>query len=222
MLAVGLGATLSVTHFTRKKEYPNPYLDEFNQLPKEWHRSGPLMRFAEHTMGKEFAKTRLAMVTHYAWAVPNDEALNAIAEAAEGHGLVDFGAGTGYWAKLLADRGVDVVAIDNWTDQKPEKLWFPVITGSYELLPPMRDRVLFLCWPPQGTTMALNALKVWGGNTLVYVGEPAPSPGYARSTADPSFLMELLKHWDLEQEIEIPRWFNRDDSVFIYHRKLTP
>eukprot|EP00271_Cylindrocystis_brebissonii_P019739 TRINITY_DN6186_c0_g1_i1.p1 TRINITY_DN6186_c0_g1~~TRINITY_DN6186_c0_g1_i1.p1 ORF type:complete len:542 (-),score=66.17 TRINITY_DN6186_c0_g1_i1:227-1852(-) len=47
----------------------------------------------------------------YSWAVPTEEALAAIAAAAP-NGLVEMGAGTGYWAMLLRQRGVAVAAYD--------------------------------------------------------------------------------------------------------------
>ncbi|GJP35479.1 hypothetical protein CLOM_g19996 [Closterium sp. NIES-68] len=50
----------------------------------------------------------------YAWAVPTEAALAAIKSAAGEEGIVEVGAGTGYWAALLRRRGVDVAAYD-WT-----------------------------------------------------------------------------------------------------------
>jgi hypothetical protein len=47
----------------------------------------------------------------YSWAVPTDEAIAAIANASP-FGVVEVGAGTGYWAMLLRHRGVDVLAYD--------------------------------------------------------------------------------------------------------------
>ncbi|CAI7734188.1 unnamed protein product [Closterium sp. NIES-54] len=48
-------------------------------------------------------------------AVPTEAALAAVkAAAAGGKGVVEVGAGTGYWAALLRRRGVDVAAYD-WT-----------------------------------------------------------------------------------------------------------
>ena len=50
-------------------------------------------------------------------------------------GIVEIGAGLGYWAHQLSSRGVDVVAYDiapkknHWCDGEP---WFPVRVGSPE------------------------------------------------------------------------------------------
>jgi hypothetical protein len=49
------------------------------------------------------------LVHLYSWAIPNEDALRAIAA----HGpILEVGAGNGYWAQLLTERGVDVLAFD--------------------------------------------------------------------------------------------------------------
>ena len=47
----------------------------------------------------------------YSWGIPADEALTVI-ENVSPAGIVEVGAGTGYWAMLLKKRGVDIVAYD--------------------------------------------------------------------------------------------------------------
>ncbi|EKX39850.1 hypothetical protein GUITHDRAFT_143229 [Guillardia theta CCMP2712] len=47
----------------------------------------------------------------YAWSVPCEEALRSIAQASP-NGILELGAGTGYWASLLRSRGVPVVCYD--------------------------------------------------------------------------------------------------------------
>lgn len=37
-----------------------------------------------------------------------------VTEGAEGPGVVEVGAGTGYWGSLLRNRGVDVICYDRW------------------------------------------------------------------------------------------------------------
>ena len=53
---------------------------------------------------------RQQLVRRYAYGIPTTEALDAVAAAAPS-GIVEVGAGTGYWARLLHDRGVEVVAL---------------------------------------------------------------------------------------------------------------
>jgi hypothetical protein len=58
-----------------------------------------------------FPAPRPQWTASYTLSVPTEPALGAIAEASP-HGVVEVGAGTGYWARLLHDCGVDVVAYD--------------------------------------------------------------------------------------------------------------
>ena len=48
----------------------------------------------------------------FAFSVPTQEALDVISSASSGGKIVEVGAGTGYWAMLLQNRGCDVVAYD--------------------------------------------------------------------------------------------------------------
>jgi hypothetical protein len=94
---------------------------------------------------------RRAAASRYAWAIPNDRALDALAALSP---IVEIGAGTGYWAALLASRGADVVAYDidlpgpgnHWHQES--YLYFPVQVGGVEMAAKHPDRTLFICWPP--------------------------------------------------------------------------
>jgi len=194
----------------------NPYLTEVMRLPDNYRRHDEdLVDGAESEREDDYKKAKYSLVFKYSWSIPTDGALAAIRQAASRPGIVDFGAGTGYWAGLLKDRGVDVLAIDNWTRPKQNLLWHWVETGSFEHLPQVKNRAMLLSWPPQGSPMALMALRAWGGKTLIYIGEPAP----ARGTAEPKFFEELEANWKLEEIVTIPQWFNRNDAVYIYTRK---
>lgn len=52
---------------------------------------------------------RVCTCYKYAFAVPNERALQVIAYYSP---VVEVGAGTGYWAGLLRKRGVEVIAVD--------------------------------------------------------------------------------------------------------------
>ena len=47
----------------------------------------------------------------YAWAIPDERALHILARFSP---LIELGAGRGYWARLLRDRGVDIIAFDKY------------------------------------------------------------------------------------------------------------
>ena len=128
-----------------------------------------------------YVKTMIAPLRRlYSWGVPTSEALDCIEEAvnsgsggegAASAGVVEVGAGTGYWASLLRRRGIPVTAYDLHPCHDPEP------NGHHKLLgrgnpPPFTEvtrggaeaaanydddddedeasrRVLMLCWPPR-------------------------------------------------------------------------
>ena len=136
----------------------------------------------------------------YSWAVPTEEALDAIAAVAP---IVEVGAGTGYWARLLRDRGVDVVAYDvappggralnGWHSGATASTWTDVLRGDAWRAASHPDRTLMVCWPPYGTPMAATALSAYRGDRVVYIGEGpwTRSFGDEPVTADQKFLQIL-------------------------------
>jgi hypothetical protein len=163
------------------------------------------------------------LVRLFAWAIPNREAVNRIAKESP---IVEMGAGTGYWAKLLRDEGADVVSYDaapppsaanQWHDSDgvvPVKLWSPVEIGTPNALVQHQDRALFLCWPPYSTPMAAECLTHWKGKTLLIVGE-----GNGGCTADDDFWEELERSFDEVEVIDIPRWMGLHDALYVFQRR---
>jgi hypothetical protein len=88
------------------------------------------------------------LVHSYSEAIPTLKALQLLASLSP---LVEIGAGSGYWARLLADCGADIVASDiaapdsnSWT--AGSQPWSTVIVC--DALTAVRrhpDRVLFAC-----------------------------------------------------------------------------
>lgn len=112
-----------------------------NPLLDERHQAGPVGR--RHPV-------RQRLVRRYAYGVTNDEALEAIV-AASPAGVVELGAGTGYWARLLHERGVDVIAYDRWPPGSgandfvdDDVQWFPVREGDERAVAGHADRTLLL------------------------------------------------------------------------------
>ena len=207
-----------------RRKIENPYLDCFNKLPNSFKRSGALINDPLNRSTPPEVKSERARLVHaYSWAVPTEDAIRAISKFSRRDGLVDFGAGTGYWAHLLKQSGTDVVAVDNWSTEHPSKLFSPVITGSFDRLPENRDRALLMVWPlGMRNEMASRALDAWDGNKLVYVGEQTFIRGTSRATANPRFLDAIHDGWRLVGTETLPQWFNQDDGVFLYERKPSP
>lgn len=172
---------------------------------------------------------REVLVRRYAWAVPTDEALDELAKHAP---LVEMGAGTGYWASLLRERGVDVLAYDQTPVGNPElpNAWHSgrkglplgaevvpfteVLRGEPAVLARHPDRSLFLCWPPYSDPMAGDSLHGWQGKTLVLVAE---GPGGA--TGDEPFWERLDELFECVAHVRLPQWPGLHDVMTVWSRR---
>lgn len=63
------------------------------------------------------------LVAKYSWAIPSPEALRWILDRLDGQGIIEMGAGTGYWSALLTLGGADVVAFDKYPPDQAEN-WY--------------------------------------------------------------------------------------------------
>jgi len=161
---------------------------------------------------------REKLTNRFSWAIPSESALSAIAAVGP---IVEIGAGSGYWAMLLRERGVDIIAYDanpprkgadanHWHVDTPT--WTEVIEGSPFDAGKHPDRTLFLCWPPM-SYMAHNALRSYRGQRVIYIGE-----GGGGCTADDLFDADLEREWTEESEVSLPQWYGIHDWLRIYTR----
>lgn len=155
---------------------------------------------------------RRRLIKTYAWAIPSQEALEAIAAWSP---LVEIGAGTGYWASLLAAMGADVAAYDeapgfnDWTDHA---VYHPVSVGTHLAVHSHQDRALFLCWPPM-SDMASLALQAYTGRRLIYAGE------YGGCCADDGFFEQIDRGWTEVRALDLPQWWGLNDALWLFERK---
>lgn len=155
----------------------------------------------------------------YAWAIPNQAALDALKQ---NQPIIEIGAGTGYWAYLLRQLGVKIAAYDlnpvpssgNQWHRGAGRSWTTVLSGDETAVRRSSAQTLFLCWPPEVNRCAYNALRLFNGNTVIYVGE---GPGGCSGTAE--FHNLLARDWDLVGQIEIPQWPGVYDGLYMYMRK---
>lgn len=196
----------------------NPYLKDVLALV-----DGDQSALRDHLFGTAFKSGMLLSIARqryvykYAWAIPCKRALEVIAQYSP---IVEIGAGSGYWASLLKEMGADVVAYDVSTTKQYKgsynhfyKHYFEVKEGSESAVKDHADRALFLCWPPYNDKMAVNTLKQYRGETVLYVGE-----GKGGCTASDSFFNLLTKNFSEEESVEIPVWFGIHDRLFVFKR----
>lgn len=205
----------------------NPYLDSFLGLPcskPEYQglgrsKSGSLQEMrdairAKLAMDLESYRLRNELILKYAFAVPNMEAILAIAECSP---IVEFGAGTGYWANVLTQAGADILAYDVKALGSEEydfrETFHQILVGGPEVAARYADRALFLCWPCFEKPWAFEAAglhKKAGGKRLIYIGE------HRGRTADAAFHTFLENNCLLDKELEIPRFPGIHDRLYLY------
>ena len=193
----------------------NEYLDKFKNIYGKEHPTlmDEMDRLNTKYRNPSKMADRIDVCKKYSFAIPNDKAIRKIAEF---NPIIEIGSGTGYWAMLLQNAGVDIVAVDNnsW-GHKWTKKWFESHIGNEGCLknPEFKDRTLFLCWPPLEDEMARRALENYRGNTFIYVGEL-----WGGCCAEDSFFEILDNEWEELETINIPQWPCIHDYLIVYRR----
>lgn len=199
----------------------NPFLDAVCQRRGLIERRLPVASAHER---HRLQQLRDALCYRYAYALPTPALLEKVAAYAP---LVEMGCGRGYWANLLQAGGVDVVAYDERAALRNEAIknnlylspcnttaYTDIVAGGPRALAQHADRTLFLCWPPINN-MALDCLKWFAGDTLIYLGT-----GIDGMDAPNSFFVKLNKHWRVLETIEINEsLWNNPEMMMIYGRK---
>lgn len=191
---------------------------------------------------------RSELIARYGFAIPSDEALDAIGVVSP-NGVVEIGAGTGYWAGLLHERGVDVVAYDQEPPPSAGNAWFagsrpwhPVERGDHLAGARHPDRTLLIVWPTRNETWAAAAIDAYhqaGGSAVAYVGEgPGGHTGddvfHARlgqletcaqcaygSTCSPC-VCGITAQWQHTHTVALPQWPGFHDDLHVFVRRDVP
>lgn len=221
----------------------NPYWDAVKSLPGEetlleegrWKPVQTTYDERNHRV----LEHRETLTSQYAWSIPDPSSLAFVAYYLGSH-AIELGAGTGYWAMLLDQLGVNIIAFDqrppylvgnNWYHSpsiprngpvaperkllhKKRDIFFNVRRGTPKMLTrtAYAHRTLFLCWPPHQQPMAAKSLKAYLGRRIVYIGPP-------RWTADPTFFEAIARDWR-EIASHCPEsWYAIEDDIKVYERR---
>ncbi|CAE8601529.1 unnamed protein product [Polarella glacialis] len=175
------------------------------------------------------------------WSIPTEEALQVLAAHQP---LLEVGSGTGYWAKLLQKRGVDLVAFDTSkfepafnaqakieAGKELVREYYPsgVQPGGPEVVEKYPDRTLVLMWADYmgWGTYGLQCLQGFKGQHLILVGEwrTATFGDYAPGMSEhgQSFSLELQQFveecFTLVQTVTLPNWPLALDKLMLWQRR---
>jgi hypothetical protein len=159
-------------------------------------------------------RTRRVFQRIMAYAIPSPEAIALVTSYSP---LVECGAGSGYWAKLLSDAGADIIAFDQEevVYRQCKGGWFPVELCGLGGLRHLEGRTPLLCWPPDDTDFAYQvASRVSPGQFLIHIGEDEPFdyPEFV-------YFLDLLRSSFVKlDELAIPCWYGRHDRLTVYKR----
>ena len=157
----------------------------------------------------------------WSYAVPTPESLRMIADYAPA-GIIEIGAGNGYWARLLAAEGTDVIAVDpnsvgsgtnDWYDEWDSETFYEVRQADHREVDHHGTRTLMISWPFM-EDWAAECLRLFTGSRFVYIGEDSGG-----ACATDAFFELLQQEWRLITETALPRWMGLHDYIGFYQRR---
>lgn len=137
-------------------------------------------------------------IKEFGYALPCTEALELIASFGP---VVEVGAGSGFWSKVLVATGVDIIATDNSADRYPFTVGANhdvVDMSADEAVRMNSDRAVLTIWQCMEDRWSEAVLdRMIAGQVLIYVGEgeggcTATDRFHARVESDEFRRLELL------------------------------
>lgn len=122
---------------------------------------------------------RLEQINRFCFTIPSPDTVAFIARHA-GPRVLDPMAGTGYWAWLLTQHGIDVLAYDLNPPSRRGNFYHTLGTtyaqvhrgyGPWTTKHRGRDRTLLLSWPPIKDPIGAQILASYRGSRVIYIGE---------------------------------------------------
>ena len=161
----------------------------------------------------------------YSWAIPDGRALSILSKFSP---LIEIGSGKAYWAYLLSKiHQTDIICYDKYKIDNP---WYPVLDGGPEVLEQkeVSERNLFLCYPDENESMAVDCLSTYTGDYIIHVGELIISGGTLSSVQSPwgrtstsEFQVTLMEQFHCVLICKIPTFPFSLDHISVWKRTQT-
>ncbi len=153
---------------------------------------------------------------NYSFCIPDKDAIDMIKNYS--NNILEIGAGTGLWAKILQSNNVDIIATDSLDtvyNNYYEKYWLPVEKlDCVDAVKKYRDvEALMIVSPsPNDTTSFVKAIKEFRGNKVIVITE-----GNELYFPDPEQSWKLS--WDLVESKPLLS-FSSESHLFLLERKI--
>jgi hypothetical protein len=202
------------------------YLDRFGQTHRDHLRRWrePLPSFPDFS---GLLIEREKFVSEFGFAVPTCEALDRICGFSP---LLEIGAGSGAWARLLAIRGADIIATDPVVERFSEawgkSKYHPVLPlAGKTAVRRWPERNVFCSWPSLSQTWLRQAARAMlPGRALLVVREDATADertwNYVEHHFKPSatYAQPADRQW-IDNSIELPNWYALHDRLEVWIKK---
>lgn len=170
----------------------------------------------------QLTRDRKDLASQYAWTVTAPGTVAFVVEHA-GDRVIDPMAGSGWWAHLLGQAGVDVVAYDLHPPGTEENHWhshgthvrITVADGATAVAEHGRDRTLLLSWPPYDSPAGTDILSAYAGARVIFIGE-----GTGGCTGDDRLHELLDAEWTEVASHRPVQWPGLHDYVTVYDRRI--
>jgi hypothetical protein len=194
----------------------NPYWELVRQLPSV---SDARQGICPDGFARELPVGQHLLTKRYSWAIPSPGDIAWLSHLLGHRGLVEIGAGSGYWAWQAQQAGIDVVAYDP-TDPSANTFtdgteYLAIVRAGHAAARHHPDRALLLCWPSHNDPWATSALLAYTGDLLIYIGED--QGGYC---ADDGFFRLLDRAWTrIGSSTDHISWRHGHSTMTAYHRQ---
>lgn len=201
----------------------NPYWDAVKDHVETGHLFGETQQvqrwnFSGGKLSIDGYPQRDEWVHNCSWTITDPDSIEFVAKYAQ-EGLVDPMAGTGYWAYVLGQLGVDVVCYDKapgdneWHIDGKTHVDMTAMNG-WDSVALHQDRTLLLSWPPYDEDVGTRILAAYQGQRVIYMGE-----GVGGCTGDSDMHDQLDQWWHALDERVPVQWEGLHDRITIYERR---
>ncbi len=197
----------------------NPMWDEVSQHVRAGERF-EAARVLGGWAARDISGRRFELVSQWSWTVTSPDTVAFVAYWLGSH-AIDPLAGSGYWAFLLRQLGVDVVATDlNPPNLAANKYHHDGVHCDLIQMDAERSvtrlgvgRSLLLSWPPYAEPVGAQVVGAFTGERIVYIGE-----GEGGCCGDDDMFAAFGRDWTEVAHHEPVQFLGMHDYVHVYDR----